>query len=67
MKRQMGWVPIASAFSYSRSQLAYLLNGGDFMKDTSLTITEHHPQYAVSPNQAIRQTITTWLTKALHK
>lgn len=43
------------------------LSGGDFVKDTSLTITEHHPQYAVSPNQAIRQTITTWLTKALHK
>lgn len=39
----------------------------DSMKDQSLIIIEHHPPYDIPPNQAIRQTITAWLTKELHK
>lgn len=37
------------------------------MKDPPLTIIEHHPSDITTPNQTIHQTITTWLTKALHK
>ena len=37
------------------------------MKDQSLTINEYHPSHAVPPDQAIRQTITAWLAKELHK
>lgn len=39
------------------------------MKDTGspLTITEYHPRYTVLSDQIIHQTITIWLTKALHK
>ena len=36
------------------------------MKDQPLTITEHHPIRSVPPDQAIRQTVTAWLTKELH-
>ncbi len=37
------------------------------MKDQSLIITEHHPIYVNSPDHIIRQAITAWLTKELHK
>ena len=37
------------------------------MKEQPLTITEHHPPHTDPPNQAIRQIVTTWLTKELHK
>lgn len=37
------------------------------MKDTPLTIIEQHPSGTDLPGKAIHQTITTWLTKALHK
>ena len=37
------------------------------MKEQPLTITERHPPQTAPPNQAIRQTITAWLTKELHK
>ena len=37
------------------------------MKNQPIIVTEHHPTYALSPNQAIRKTITAWLTKELHK
>lgn len=37
------------------------------MKEHPLTITEYHPSNTAPPNQAIRQTVTTWLTKELHK
>ena len=37
------------------------------MKDQSLTIIEHRPSHTIPPNHVIRQIITTWLTKELHK
>lgn len=37
------------------------------MKFPALTIIEQYLSYTDSPNQVIRQTITTWLTKELHK
>ena len=36
------------------------------MKEQPLTITEHYLSNTAPPNQAIRQTITAWLTKELH-
>lgn len=44
-----------------------LFDGGDFMKDQSLTITEHHSVCANSPNHAICQAVTAWLKKELYK
>ena len=43
------------------------LCGGDFMKDSALTIIEHYLSHADPPNQAIYQTVTAWLTKELYK
>lgn len=37
------------------------------MKDSALTIIEHYLSHADPPNQAVYQTVTAWLTKALHK
>lgn len=37
------------------------------MKDQLLVITEYHPARAESPGQAIRQTVTAWLAKALRQ
>ncbi len=37
------------------------------MKDPLLTIIEHHPSGTDLPGKTIHQTITTWLTKELHK
>ena len=37
------------------------------MKNQSFVIIEYHPDYGDSAGQCIRQTITTWLTKALHQ
>ena len=54
-------------FFITHYTLTYNFSGGDFMKDQSLIITEHHSIYVNSPDHAIRQTITAWLTKELHK
>ena len=45
----------------------YSFLGGDSMKVQPLSITEYHPPHAIPADQVIRQTITTWLTKALHQ
>ncbi len=37
------------------------------MKIPVLTIIEQYSPHTDSPNQAVRQTIITWLTKELHK
>lgn len=37
------------------------------MKDQPFLVTEHHPSGAVLPGQIIRQAITAWLAKQLHK
>lgn len=37
------------------------------MKAPPLTIIEHHPSGTSLPEKTIHQTITTWLTKELHK
>lgn len=37
------------------------------MKIPALTIIEQYSPHIDSPNQVVRQTITAWLTKELHK
>ncbi len=37
------------------------------MKYQPLTVTEYHSSHITQPKQAIRQVITVWLTKELHK
>lgn len=37
------------------------------MKGQSLAITEHHPPGANPPDEIVRQAVTAWLTKELHK
>jgi len=37
------------------------------MKDSVLILDEHHPPMIKLTDQSIRQTVTAWLTKELHK
>lgn len=37
------------------------------MKEQPLIIAEHHLDGAASPEQVIRENVTAWLTKELHK
>ena len=37
------------------------------MKDQLLIITEYHPAHAEAFAQAVRHTVTAWLTKELYK
>lgn len=37
------------------------------MKEQRLTIIEQHPAHIAQPNQTIREAITVWLQKELHK
>ena len=37
------------------------------MKSQPFTVIEYHPPNAAPPNQTVRQAVTAWLTKELHK
>jgi len=54
-------------FSYFADLASYSLPEAILMKDPVLILSEYHPPVFNSTVQSIRETVTAWLTKEIHK